>query len=333
MLDATQLLWTQIAAGVCMLIFAGLVYNLLRLRGALEASKAWISTTGEIIASEVKLPQSHVSDDQDDAVAVLRYRYSVGSQSYESDRIKIGGQTSMTRMLADALVAKYPNGAHVDVYYDPQRPDNVVLEPSRRDNFVVQFILTVVFAVIAAILTAHAIVGKVLYTDKGVPLFAFALPIGALLIAVFSVAVFVKGRRQAKDSAQWPTAAGTITTSTIIEERIEDRNDDEKNLVRITLRYRVDLRFAYRVGQRDFIGTTWMWGWTPIYGGRDLAEKVVSKYTQGQPVTVYYDPARPDNAVLEPNNRQGSMAPLVFGGLFAVAGAVFLVFFINIGFG
>jgi high-affinity Fe2+/Pb2+ permease len=37
--------------------------------------------------------------------------------------------------------------------------------------------------------------------------------------------------------------------------------------------------------------------------------------------------------VLEPNNRQGSMAPLVFGTICAVVGAVVLAFFINVGFG
>ena len=32
MLDAHQLLWTQIAAGVCTLIFAGLLFNMFRVR-------------------------------------------------------------------------------------------------------------------------------------------------------------------------------------------------------------------------------------------------------------------------------------------------------------
>src|SRR5450631_4909800 len=83
MLDATQLLWTQIAAGVCLLIFAGLAYNLLRLRRQMEASKAWIKSDGNIVASEAKIPLSHTSDDQDDVDAVIRYRYRVGGQIHE----------------------------------------------------------------------------------------------------------------------------------------------------------------------------------------------------------------------------------------------------------
>jgi hypothetical protein len=40
MLDPNQIIWTQIAAGVCV-----------RLRGQIEASKAWQKIEGKIIAS------------------------------------------------------------------------------------------------------------------------------------------------------------------------------------------------------------------------------------------------------------------------------------------
>jgi hypothetical protein len=138
-----------------------------------------------------------------------------------------------------------------------------------------------------------------------------------------------------------PIAPGMITTSAIVEEKIEDKDktDDDntpglkQHTQRFTLRYRVDLLFAYQVGQRDYIGTTWAWGWTAHYGRREMAEKVISQYSKGQKVAVYYDPAQPDIAVLEPANRQGSLAPLVFGAVFAVGGAIMLAFFAKVGFG
>ena len=40
MLDAHQLLGTQIAAGVCLLIFGALLFNLLRLRGQMQAAES-----------------------------------------------------------------------------------------------------------------------------------------------------------------------------------------------------------------------------------------------------------------------------------------------------
>jgi hypothetical protein len=72
-------------------------------------------------------------------------------------------------------------------------------------------------------------------------------------------------------------------------------NDDKSSIRKINC-YQVDLRYACRVGKRDFVGTSAGWGWTTIYGLCELAEKAASQYRQGQPVTVYYDPGLNDTA-------------------------------------
>jgi hypothetical protein len=335
MLDAQHLLWTQIAAGVCLLIFSGLLFNLVRPRGQMKAASNWDRIEGVIIASGVEQPVSHVSDDLNDATPVIRYRYRAGGQDHEGDQVRIDGQPMTTRVLAGRLVARYPVGAHVDVFVDPASPANALLEPDQQGNLAAQLAFTITFGFIAAVLIAHAIAGKVLYSGNGVPLFAFALPFVALLAAVFSIVAFVRSGRLARASARWPTAPGTITNSSVIEEVIEDRSDNnsDKKIIRTIHRFQVDLRYAYRVDRRDFVGTNVGWEWTAVYGLRELAEKAASQYPQGRPVTVYYDPAQPGNAVLEPDNRQGSMAPLIFGGISAAVGSAILAFFVNVGFG
>lgn len=333
MLDAHQLLWTQIAAGVCLLLFAGMLFNLFRLRGQMQAASQWDKIEGAITVSRVDGPSSHVSDDLNDATPVIRYRYRASGQDLESDRIRIGGLPLTTRVLAGRLIARYPVGARVDVHVDPDDAKNALLEPGQQSNLAAQFAFTIVFGIAAAILVAHAIAGHVLYSGNGVPLFAFALPLLAILAAVFSVIAFVRTRRLASASARWPTVSGTITTSDVIEEAIEDTSNNDKAIIRMIHRYQVDLRYAYQVGKRDFVGTVENWGWTGIYGLRELAEKAASQYRQGQPVTVYYDPEQPGNAVLEPDNRQGSLAPLIFGAVCAIVGGAILAFFIKVGFG
>jgi hypothetical protein len=333
MLDAHQLLWTQIAAGVCLLIFAGLLFGLLRTRGQMQAARSWTSTEGVIIASGVEQPPSHVSDDLNDASPVIRYRYRADGHDLESDQVRIGGQPMTTRVLAMRQVARYPVGARVDVYVDPNNSAAALLEPGQQANVIAQLAFTITFGFIAAILVAHALAGKVLYTGNGVPLFAFALPVVALLAAVFSIVAFVRGRQLASASSRWPTASGTITTSDVIEETLEDNSNTNKAIIRTIHRYQVDLRYAYQVGKRDFVGTAANWGWTAVYGLRELAETSAGQYRQGQPVTVYYDPEQPGNAVLEPDSRKGSMTPLVFGAIAAVTGAALLAFFIKGGFG
>ena len=332
MLDPQHLLWTQIAAGVCLLIFVGQIFNLLRMRSQMRAAESWSKTEGVITVSKVDQPPSHVSDDLNDASPIIRYRYNAGGKDLESDRIMAGGQPLTTRVLAIRQVARYPVGARVDVYIDPDDSGNVLLEPGTKNNLVALIAFAIVFGVLAVILTAHAVAGKVLYSSNGVPLFAFALPALAILGAVASFASFIRGRRVARASARWPTAAGTVTTADVIEEEIEETNN-ERTVIRIIHRYQVDLRYAYQVGKRDFVGTAENWGWTGIYGLRELAEKAAGRYAPGQPVTVYYDPARPGNAVLEPGNRKGSMAPLVFSVIAAGIGSVMLAVFINVGFG
>ena len=332
MLDAHQLLWTQIAAGVCLLIFAALLLNLFRTRSRLQAARNWNQVEGVITASEVEQPSEHLSDDLNDATPIIRYRYRVGGKDLESDKIGVGGAPLTTRVLAGRMAARYPVGARVDVHVDPDDPNSALLEPDQKGNLLTGAAFTVLFGFIAAILAAHAIAGHVLYTANGVPLFAFALPGVAILAAILAVVSFVRTRRLASESARWPTAAGTITASSVIEEEIEDKSND-KLLIRKIHRYQVDLRYAYQVGKRDFVGTSANWGWTAIYGLRELAEKAASQYQMGQPVTVYYDPDRPGHTVLEPGSRQGSLAPLIFGAIAAVAGSVMLAFFVKVGFG
>lgn len=332
MLDAHQLLWTQIGAGVCLLIFGGMLFNLFRMRSQMRAARNWNKVEGVITVSRVEQPSEHVFDDLNDASPVVRYRYRVGGQDLESDRIAIGGQPIMTRVLAGKLIGRYPVGARVDVHIDPNDPKSALLEPAQQGNLSALLAFIIVFGLIAAILVAHSIAGHVLYTSNGAPLFAFPLPILALLGAVFGVVAFVRGRRLASASTRWPTVAGIVTNSGVIEEAIEDKGNDDKSFIRKVYRYQVDLRYAYQVGKRDFVGTSASWGWTAIYGLRELAEKAAGQYRQGQPVTVYYDPEQPGNAVLEPDNRQGSLAPLIAAIICAVIGGLFLAFLIEVGF-
>src|ERR1700693_1906813 len=113
MLDAHQLLWTQIAAGVCLLIFGGMLFNLFRMRNQMQAAQNWDKVEGVITVSKVDQPPAHVSDDLNDASPIVRYRYRAGGQDLESDRIAIGAQPMMTRVLAGKLVGRYPVGARV----------------------------------------------------------------------------------------------------------------------------------------------------------------------------------------------------------------------------
>ncbi|SFI64802.1 hypothetical protein SAMN04487925_103589 [Bradyrhizobium sp. cf659] len=41
MLDAQQLMWTQIAAGISVSLFGLTLFNLVRMRGRMQAARSW----------------------------------------------------------------------------------------------------------------------------------------------------------------------------------------------------------------------------------------------------------------------------------------------------
>jgi len=333
MLNAQQLMWTQIAAGISVLLFGLMLFNLVRMRGRMQAARSWDKVEGIITVSRVDQPATHASDDRNDAKPIIRYRYQAGGQELESDKVFVGGSVITTRVLAAKLIGRYPVGAHVDVHVDPRQPTEALLEPAAAQNVAALVAFTIVFGFIAATLTAHSLAGHVLYTNNGVPLFAFALPIIVLVGGVFCVAEYVRTRRLASASLRWPTAAGRVTRCDVIEEIIEEKSDDDKSRSsKLQHRYQVDLRYAYRVDKRDFIGTEVDWGGTMISGLREVAEKAAAQHHPGQSVKVYYDPDQPGHAVLEPASREGALGPLIGAAVCAVVGGLFLTILIKIGF-
>ena len=56
------------------------------------------------------------------------YEYQVMSQKYTGERITFGAM-STTRMGATKVVQQYPAGMQVTVFYDPETPNQAVLDP------------------------------------------------------------------------------------------------------------------------------------------------------------------------------------------------------------
>lgn len=325
MLTASALLWTRIGAGICLFVVANLIYALFKARRQVAAGKLWARTTGKITVSRVSRPASPGKGDETATTVDLCYQYRVGDQDFEGNRIKFGGQAGMSALAADEIAAKYPLGATVDVYYDPTTPGQAALEPGNKSNIAGLVVFLIVFTAISAVLGAHSIAGKVLYTQNGVPLFAFMLPLFAILVAVAAFVQYVLLRRRDNASKAWPTVWGKITRAGIItEQREEKRDDDGDSQIRIVTRYRPDVQFAYTVDGREFHSSTWKWGWTSLYSDEQAAKATIAKYAAGTSVPVFYNALRPDEAILEPGNRSGGGVQLVFGATFALGGLLML---------
>lgn len=327
MLSSTALIWTIVAAAVCWFVAINQIYALWKSARDGSAQRRWSVAQGNITVSRLGTSPTHPSGlDPVDAGAMMRYHYRVGGKDYEGDGFKIGGKSRAGGLIAKAMIEKFPEGRAVDVYYDPANPAHSALERKDSTTRPATVVFLVVFAAIGGILTAHAIAGKMIMMSNGLPLFALGLPLAALLIACGAVAAYFIQRRDFKASASWPAIPGQIVSSRIIEET-ERRRDEDDGRERISTTYRPDIRFAYRVGDNDYAADTWKLGAIMGSGSPKYAEKVVGRFAAGQSVTVYYDPARPDVAVLDPANRDGASLPLIFATAFGLAGVLFMWLF------
>lgn len=121
-----------------------------------QASFDWSRAEGKIEASEVierPTPTRRLVTFE----PRVTYSYRVGETEHRSERIGFGDHFVTSRAEAEAIIATYPIGRVVEVYYDPARPEAAILEPAElggvRLSFAVGLLVTLVpLAVIAGLL-------------------------------------------------------------------------------------------------------------------------------------------------------------------------------------
>lgn len=118
------------AVGVFVLISAAIS------RSRANASLNWSGTQGTVTESYVHKKESYDSDQGSTTSYIprVKYSYTVNQQSFEGDRIHFGvGKSS--RKAAEEVVNRYPAGSTLMVYYDPQKPQQAVLERRTGSGF------------------------------------------------------------------------------------------------------------------------------------------------------------------------------------------------------
>src|SRR5438552_17107868 len=92
-----------------------------------RTSQGWPSTGGRVLQSQVG---AHTSSDQTLIYEPnVLYEYNVSGQVFQSKQISYGavvGTSSPT--WAEGVIAKYPLGGAVSVFYNPRKPSEAVSE-------------------------------------------------------------------------------------------------------------------------------------------------------------------------------------------------------------
>jgi hypothetical protein len=131
-----------------------LIYRSVQSRKKAEASQGWPSTAGQINESRVS-HSTHTDtdgDSRDSYTPYVEYTYQVAGQSYNGRDLTFGfTQGYGNASKAQAMLAKYPVGAQVNVYYDPADPQKAVLE-RQAGGYGVGLVLGIIFLVVGACL-------------------------------------------------------------------------------------------------------------------------------------------------------------------------------------
>jgi hypothetical protein len=102
-------------------IFLGVIFFM---RRKMAAVSQWPSTMGVVQMSTIEQRSSSEGGYTD--YPVVQYSYQIGGQAYQSMKLAPGPEVGGTG--ARKVVAKYPAGAQVMVFYNPQNPSDAVLE-------------------------------------------------------------------------------------------------------------------------------------------------------------------------------------------------------------
>ena len=111
------------------------VINIVLIRSARKASASnrWPSTNGRILMSDVSSHRSLNSSGTHTTIyePKIQYEYTADGQRYQSDQLSYSmvGGTSVESW-AENIVDKYPQGSSVQVYYNPSKPSEAVIEHS-----------------------------------------------------------------------------------------------------------------------------------------------------------------------------------------------------------
>jgi hypothetical protein len=300
------------------LIIVALVVKLCEVRKA----KRWPYTTGKVIVSDVhsrRKKPGEIGYKQGDAEVAnepqVEYLYHVGGRTYRGQRVTIGERTAGFEL--ESILARYPVGAAVTVYYDPANPQTAVLE---RDLPAGKMLLG--GGCVLLFFIGGPLLAMLLYFDgvawlqanlaepKRAPFVAAAGGFG-LLTLLFAVA-FTRMVRQAR---HWPVTPGRIVSAGV--EAYEDDSDYASRT-----QYRASVLYTYEVNGHLYAGDRVRLGVVTSSTIPGAARRLAARYPAGSEVDVHYNPESPGESVLQPYSRWHYLLWLMAAAMLALAWAV-----------
>jgi hypothetical protein len=124
-------------------------------------------------------------------------------------------------------------------------------------------------------------------------------------------------RRLAKASQSWSPSSGAVVRSWVVES--VEKNDDRAT----TRSFRPEVQYEYRVDGQTYTSERLHFGMIETFSSQREAAQALDNFPPGKAVTVYYDPVRPYEAVLDRNLSHGDPG-IVVGAVILGVGLLIL---------
>ncbi len=288
---------------------------------AVRRASRWPSTPGRILSSKTRTVHTKRSGGSPSVgnVPDITYTYTVDGIEHRGNRISIGEIMPDTPEV-EAALQRYQVGRTGPVFYNPDKPEEAVLErnPPARPAVMYAFaggVVLVGLVVVFGFTQASDIIRWLQpHFPPGAIVHAFLFFVACGLV---SSLVVLSDLAETRSAARWPTAQGTVLSSRAEPRRTLSSAGGSGSGQAVTV-WSPLVEYSYSVGERAYHGSRIAFG-PEVSGGRELADAAVARYPAGAAVTVHYDPSNPSHATLETNLSFRWLALLLPLAFFAAA--------------
>ncbi|HSN93750.1 MAG TPA: DUF3592 domain-containing protein [Anaerolineaceae bacterium] len=149
------------------------------------------------------------------------------------------------------------------------------------------------------------------------PFIGILLELALLALGILLIRKHTKSKRKATEALNWPKALGRVTHSEILRSESSDEDGTSYS-------YTPHIEYEYQVSGQNYCNKQVVFGGFSGTSSKKPAEKVVYKYPLNDSVSVYYNPANPNEAVLEQNVGSGAKGALI-GGIILIVVSLLMV--------
>lgn len=287
-------------------------------------SRNWSTTEGTITASDVRVDMN--SSSRATYIPEVTYEYEVRGTLYTGDNINFSKFHTSDPTGASRTTRKYPVGEQVTVFHHPWQPEKSALEQGRISPLIPGLIVGVAVATFGTLFALSAFVGLDGVMDAiGTTIAPDADFVWNIILPLVMVAgLFVMGYGirtifYARATRKWPTVEGIVLGSGIV--RSMSSSSSRNSTITNQYTYKAEIAYEYEVdGQRYVSNRVHLLDIATSNPGR--AQLIQSRYKEGRPVRVYYQPDNPEQALLEPGGSSGAWLPILVGAGFFIIGLI-----------